>query len=259
MADTKISGLTASSAPAGTDEFAVSDGTATSKKMTLAQIDTFVTTAPAFAAGSGTAGSWPTLGSGTVLTAPIAGTIERDATNLYGCTDDGNRGIIPVKHFIRADATRTFTSTTASQAIFTSPANGRITLETGLYRVHGLLVFTGMSTTSGNLALSLIGAGTATVAAYLWHVIGQDIATATAGAVGGSMSATAASPASAVTAGAAAALVLQPNGTFEVTGAGTMIPSITMVTASASVLSIGSYLMFERLGSTTVVSVGQWD
>jgi hypothetical protein len=39
-----------------------------------------------------------------------------------------------------------------------------------------------------------------------------------------------------------------------------MIPSITIVTAVANqILAIGSYMMFERIGSTSVVSVGQWD
>jgi hypothetical protein len=263
MADAKVSALTgiASGLLATGDKFPVADASdlTVSYSATAGNIKTFVNTAPVFAAGSASAGTWPLFTAGTLLTTPEDGAVEMDADCFYLTTDAGNRGYIPVRHFIRADATRTFTSNTSAQAIFTSPANGRITLETGLYRMQGLLAFTSMSTTSGNLSLSLIGAGTATISAYLWHVIGQDVATATAGAVGGSWSATAASPASAATAGAAAALILQTNGTFEVTAAGTLIPSITMVTGSASVLSIGSYLMIERMGSTSVVSVGQWD
>lgn len=42
MADTPISGLTAASALTGTEEFAISDGTATSKAATAAQIKTYI-------------------------------------------------------------------------------------------------------------------------------------------------------------------------------------------------------------------------
>jgi hypothetical protein len=260
VADTKISGLTASSAPAGTDEFAVSDGTATSKKMTLAQVQTFVTTSPVFAAGSATAGSWPKLTSGTLQTTPDAGSLEMDANCLYGTTDAGNRGVIPVRHIIRADATRTFTSAVTSQVIFTSPANGRITLETGTYRIQGFLALTSMSATSGNMLINLLGAGTATVGAWLWQVWGNDANPGGAGAaVGGSYSASSSTTGSCVTAATAASVGVRLDGTFEVTAAGTLIPSLSLLTAAAAVLSIGSYLMLERLGSTSLVSIGQWD
>lgn len=258
MADTKISALTQDTVPAGTDEVPVNQA-GTSKRLTLANLKTFIANATLFGAGSASAGSWPKLTAGTLMTTAEAGALELDANNLYGTTDAGNRGIIPIRHFIRADATRTFISNATSQAIFTSPTNGRITLETGLYRVQGILSFSAMSATSGNLLVNLLGAGTATVAAWLWIADGQDGATATAAASSGSAMVTSTSPASIVTAGTGTALQLSINGTFEVTGAGTMIPSITMVTASASVLAIGSYLLLERMGSTTVVSVGQWD
>lgn len=253
MADTKISALTADSSPSGAEEFAVNQA-GTSKKITLDQIKTFP-----FPAGSASAGSWPTIESGTLLTTPEAGAIERDTTNLYGTVDAGNRGYIPCRHFIRADATRTFTSNTSSQALFTSPTNGRITLETGLYRIEGLLAFTAMSATSGNLLVNLLGAGTATVGAWLWQAVGADLASGTAGAASNSWMVTSTSPASIVTAGTGTALIVNLQGTFEVTGAGTMIPSMTLVTAASAVVSIGSYLMLERMGSTSVVSVGQWD
>lgn len=258
MADTKISALTAVGTAAGTDEFAVNQA-GTSKKMTLTQMEQFVLTSPVFAAGTASANTWPKLTAGTLLTTPEAGALELDANNLYGTTDAGNRGYIPICHFIRADSTRTFTSNTSSQAIFTSPTNGRITLETGLYRVQGVLYFTSMSATSGNLLVNLLGAGTATVAAWMWMGLGVDTAAGTVLAGGGVPVITSTSAASIVPATTATAMGVCISGSFEVTGAGTMIPAITMVTASASVLAIGSYLMFERMGSTSVVSVGQWD
>lgn len=258
MADTKISALTAAGAAAAANEIPINEA-GTSKKVTAAQLKTLITTAPAFAAGTASANSHPKLTAGTLLTTPEVGALELDANALYGTTDAGNRGIIPIRHFIRAEATRTFTSNTTSQALFTSPANGRLTLETGLYRVEGVLYFTAMSATSGNLLLNLLGAGTAVTAAWLWDAIAVDGAAATAAAKTGSTVITSSSPASVAVAGTATALGVTILGTFEVTTAGTLIPSMTMVTASASVLAIGSYLAFERMGSTTVVSVGQWD
>jgi len=116
-----------------------------------------------------------------------------------------------------------------------------------------------MSATSGNAAIDILGAGTATCAAWLWHAVGVDGATATAATQTGSTTVTQQSVASIVTAGTGTAMTVNLRGTFEVTGAGTIIPSLTLVTANAAVVAIGSYIKFNRIGSTSVVSVGQWD
>jgi hypothetical protein len=117
VADAKISALAAAAAALGTHEFAVNEAGA-SKKVTSAQVKTLVNTAPAFAAGSATAGSWPTLASGTLLTTPEDGALEFDADCFYATTDAGNRGVVAVRHIIRADATRTFTSVTPARRPF---------------------------------------------------------------------------------------------------------------------------------------------
>lgn len=93
MADTKVSALTAVSSVTGTQEFPANDG-GVSKKATAAQIKTYVNTAPSFAAGSASAGSWPVLASGTLLTTAEAGAIERDADVFYATPDAGNRGVL---------------------------------------------------------------------------------------------------------------------------------------------------------------------
>jgi len=269
MADVKISALTAAGSALTTQEFPANES-GTTKKVTGAQLKTLMSasptlvtptlSAPVISAGSASAASWPTLASGTLLTTAEAGAIERDADCFYGTTDAGNRGYIPVRHFIRADGTRTFTSNTSAQAIFTTPANGRITLETGAYIVDGLLVFTSMSGTGGNLLLNLLGTGTATVGAWLWYAVGLDTTTpTTAAAAVGALMTTSSSAASIFTAQTGTGLIIQFKGTFEVTGAGTMIPSITMANAASTVVSIGSYISLERIGSTSVTSVGQWD
>ena len=112
-----------------------------------------------FDAGSASAGSWPQLTAGSLLTTAEVGALELDATNLYGTTDAGNRGYIGIYHFIRADGTRTLPNDTNENAIFNSPANGRITLETGVYRFQAQIFVTAMSATTGNALIDWLGAG----------------------------------------------------------------------------------------------------
>ncbi len=200
------------------------------------------------------------LTSGTAMTTPSAGAIEMDANCFYGTTDTGNRGYIPVRHFIRCDSTRTLPNDTNENAIFNSPANGRITLETGTYFFEALIRVTSMSATSGNALVDWLGAGTATAGAWNWWVTALDnTAPETPATNQGSFRVTQDSTASVATAGTGTALGIYARGTFEVTVAGTMIPSIDQVTAAAGIVAIGSYFVCERIGSTSVASVGQWD
>lgn len=259
MADTKVSALTAVATPAGTDEFPVNQS-GTSKKETLAQIKTFVNTAPSFAAGSATAGSWPVLASGTLLTTAEAGAIERDNNVFYLTTDAGNRGVAPAIHFIRQAASRTLTSATGDQKLFNSVTNGRLTLETGTYKFECFFGLTGMSATSGNAYFDILGGGTATLADILYIATGRDNASdAAGGTITGSINTNAQSSAALVTAGTATAMQALIRGTFEVTAAGTIIPSVGLLTAAAATVIAGTYFQCYRIGAAGVVSVGQWD
>jgi hypothetical protein len=258
MADTKISAATAVATPAGTDEFATHQGGA-SKRTTLAQIKTFANTAPVFAAGTASAGTHPVFTGGTVLTTPEDGAVEFDGTNFFGTVDAGNRGYIPVRHFIRCSAAQTLTDTTAAQNIFDSPANGTITLETGVYLFEALIALTGMSATSGNAQI-LFG-GTGTFGDWLWSVAGIDAAdNQTLVDMDNPFIITNASAASVVSAGTGAALRLILRGSFECSSAGTLIPQIDLVTGGVTpTVAAGSYFLLERMcASGSVNSLGQW-
>ena len=260
MADTSIANLTAASTLTGTEEIPLSDGSGTTKACTAQQIKDFVEVAPVFAAGSATAGSWPKLTSGTLQTTPDAGSIEMNVHAIYMTHDAGNRGAVSICHYIRAATSRSLTSSTAEQALFNSPTNGRITLEVGLYFFEGMLYLTGMSGTSGNAAFDIVGAGTAATADWLWHAVGIDNTTPTSAATQtGTFSITQQSAASMVTAGTGTGMGAELRGTFEVTTAGTLIPSVTLVTASAATLAAGSYVMLRRMGAPNYTNVGQWD
>lgn len=198
--------------------------------------------------------------AGTVPTTPNDGDIFADANCLYGCTDAGNPGVIPITHIIRADSTVTQANDANAHAIFTTPTNGRLTLETGTYYFEGMMSWSSMSATSGNIGVDILGAGTASTGGWLWRIWGQDAASGTIGGVSGIWANTSTGAAvGSVTAATAVVCNLAFSGTVEVTGAGTMIPTQTLANAAAAVLAIGSYIMFKRMGSTSMTSVGQWD
>lgn len=260
MADTKIGNLPTDVVTlAGGDKFAIADVSALTIDTfcTADEIKTFVTTDPNFAAGSAAAGTWPNLASGTLLTTAEAGAIERDANCFYLCTDAGNRGVVPIIHFIRCDATRTLPNNTNENAIFNSPTNGTLTLETGCYLFEMMAIVTAMSGTTGNATVHILGAGTATMAAWLWRFSGIDNSTPGT-SVDDDSQYIVVEDSLVLTTATGTAMRFQAKGTFEVTGAGTIIPSIDLVTAAAAVVSIGSHFMCYRIGSTSVVSVGQW-
>lgn len=166
----------------------------------------------------------------------------------------------PKRHFIRADVDRTLPNDLNLNALFNSPANGRLTLPVGVYTFEGLFIISGMSATSGNALINLLGAGTATVGSWMWYLSGVDNSTpATISADLTPYFQTNATAASAVTAGTGTAMRFHVRGSFEVTAPGTFIPSIDLVTAAAAVVQDGSFFMVERLGDNGLVSFGDWD
>lgn len=168
-------------------------------------------------------------------------------------------GVVPVRHYIRAATARTLPNDTNENALFNSPANGRITLVTGVYLFESLLRITSMSATSGNALLDWLGAGTATMANWNWVGFGADQSTLTTPyTVLGVHPAQQDSGASFVTAGTGTSLSAYVYGCVECTAGGTLIPSIDLVTAAAASLNVGSHFIIERIGATGAVSVGPW-
>lgn len=200
--------------------------------------------------------------AGTNLTTAEDGAIEMDADCFYACTDAANRGYLPVVHMIRQNANRAnFANNTNQQAIFDSVAGGTLTLETGVYEFEGVIQIQGMSGTSGNLKFSLIGAGGATLTQVLYVAVAMDAAVDTLTAWSGVAEIVSTQVATNIaTASTATVCTFTVKGTFKVTGAGSIIPSVAQTTAinnSANTLA-GSFFKVNRMGSTTVLSVGQW-
>lgn len=183
-----------------------------------------------------------------------------DLTASYSVTLEKLGEWINAQHVIRQAATYTLTSSTAQQKLFNSVTNGTLTLPTGTYLFESVIALTSMSATSGNGAFSVKGAGTAVLSDVLYHTVGVDGAAATAATQTGSttVATTGTSAASVVTAGTGTAMTMRHHGTFEVTTTGTIIPSISLVTAAAAVVTAGSYFKCQRVGDINMVSQGDW-
>lgn len=157
----------------------------------------------------------------------------------------------------RQHAAYTLTSTTAVQQLFNSSANGRLTLPVGTYRFHALYQLTGMSTALGNnSAFSL--AGSATLANVMMYTVGVDSSSAAQNQSGGMTTSAAfsGSQQGTTTSSVQSCLV---EGSFEVTVAGTIIPSVALVAAAAAVVTAGSFLEVWAVGATTLTTIGAWD
>ena len=202
-----------------------------------------------------------TLQPGTNMTTPSDGSFEMDADVLYFTHDVGNRGVVVNTQIIRQHADRAvFATGTAQQAIFNSVTNGTLTLETGTYYFETLFQIKATSASSGNLKFSLAGAGGATLAniLYVTQAIDAAVDTLTAPSMLVEIVSTqvVTNIATATTATVTTVLV---KGSFEVTVAGTIIPSVAQTTSvGTAVTTAGSYFNCNRVGAATMVSVGQW-
>jgi len=157
------------------------------------------------------------------------------------------------------DTAYTLVSQTAAQKLFNNSTNGALTLATGWYRFTAVIGITGLSATSGNGQFQILGGGTATLGGVLYSAVGIDGLSATAATQTGSWAVTSNSPASIMTAGTAASLMMNIEGTFEVTATGTIIPSIALVTAAAGSVVVGSFFECHRVGAAGAnVSTGSW-
>jgi hypothetical protein len=214
-------------------------------------------TAPVISATTTSAGTAAKLTSGTVMTTAEAGALEYDGTVFYQTTNASNRGLSPAVMMCRLHSAYTLTSTTSVQQLFNSSTNGRLTLPVGTYRLDCLFSLSSMSATSGNGAFSL--AGTATLANVLMYAQGRDGSINTVATLDGTMSNAAAFPNPMHTGQAATSLQTHIMGSFEVTVAGTIIPSFALNTAAAAIVAAGSYFECWSVGATTATTIGEWD
>jgi hypothetical protein len=167
---------------------------------------------------------------------------------------------IAAGQFCRLNADYTLTSQTAAQKLFNASTNGALTLPVGMYEIEAVITITGMSGTSGNGAFSLLGAGTAVLANQEIAAVGLDATTQVTGAaVGGAvLNQVSAFTTNTVTAATGTAMGFTLKGMFDVTTAGTIIPSIALVTAAAAVVKKGSFFKVSKIAAAAAVTLGNW-
>ncbi len=163
-----------------------------------------------------------------------------------------------VTYWVYPDAAYTLTSTTAMQKLFNIGTNGALTLEKGLYQYSAIFNISSMSITSGNANFDVLGAGTAVLARPRIFTVGKET-TGSVGALSGVGGALTATTTGVVTAATAATVNFTVDGFFEVTTAGTIIPSIGLATAAAASVSASSSFFIRQVSAKTgMTSVGPW-
>jgi hypothetical protein len=205
-----------------------------------------------------------TTSAGAVMTVPDDGSFEYDGLVFYATPNANNRGVTVNEHFVARTGTKTMTSNTSFQAVFSGGSGG---LTNGALTVNGStsyyfecsLNLSSMSSSSGNLGFSIVGAGTATFTSAAWHAFGLDATTQTTGAaIGGSFSAAAGATGNISTAATGTSYSVFIKGIFRINDAGTIIPSVRLTTASAAVVGANCWFKCNAIGTNTVVSVGNW-
>lgn len=156
-------------------------------------------------------------------------------------------------------ANYTLTSATTAQKLFNWSTNGALSLAAGTYRFSCSLLLTSMSTTSGSAKFDLKGAGSA----IFGKMSMQDFGSRGTVAVGGTTATSGTASDVPISGGAlasvatSAALRASIHGTFEITTAGTIIPSIALDVAAPAVVNAGSYFECIYLGPTAALG-GTW-
>jgi len=166
-------------------------------------------------------------------------------------------GGVSAYHWMMLTADYTLTSTTSAQKAFNTTTNGTLTLPTGVYMFDCFLYLTTMSATSGNAAFSF--AGTAVTDRFGYYASGVDDSSPL-GALSqtGSGSVTNTSTASIVVAGTGTGMITKISGMFRVSTGGTIIPSLSLVTATTAVVKSGSWFRIAKIGDSSETSKGAW-
>ena len=204
--------------------------------------------------------------TGTNLTTPAAGACEYDGKVFYATPIANNRAVSVIEHFVARTGTKTMTSNTSLQSIFNNTTgtggltSGALTVGASTsYFFEMSINVSVMSATTGNFGFSILGAGTATFTSAAWHAFGLDSTNQQTGAnTGTTWQSTAGATGNIITAAVGTSASAIVKGIFRINGAGTIIPSIQLTTASAAVIGVNTWFKCYPVGTDTVVSVGNW-
>jgi hypothetical protein len=219
------------------------------------------------ALGAGTASIAPldfNPSSAVLKTVNLSGDMEvSSGGHLYYSFWDEIRGVVSAEQFLTNTSTYTLTSTVSSQKLFNvgplSGNAGALTVKPSTtYFFECMFSLTSMSATSGSARFDLKGAGTAGVSSAAYSSNGIDTTSITAsGALSGVFSNSIIST-ELVTSATGTGMWVQIKGIFRTnTTAGTIIPSIQLVTAAAAIVGVNSFFRVYPIGSNTANYQGQ--
>lgn len=191
-----------------------------------------------------------------------AATVSDDGIIRSATNSGANAVSVPLVNWLMQTADHTLTSTTAEQKAFNTTTNGRLTLPTGVYYFDCWLYLLSMSGTAGNLAFDPIGAGSAVTDRWGYTAVGVDNASPLANSGGqtisGSASVSQQSETNVVGVQTGTGLQVRLSGMFRVSTEGTIIPSVSLVTAAAALVKAGSWFRIEKIGESSETTVGAW-
>lgn len=189
-----------------------------------------------------------------------AATVDDDGVIRSATNSGANAVSVPLVNYLYQNADYTLSSVTTEQKLFNQTTNGALSLPTGFYRFACWFYLTTMSATSGNAAFDPIGGGTAVCSDFAYDSYGLDNNTQPNAvlAISGVGSVTQQSAVNVVVAGTGTGMRVRLQGVFRIDTAGTIIPSITLVTASAAVCKAGSNFIIEKIGEASENTVGNW-
>jgi len=206
--------------------------------------------------------------AGAIMTTPTAGALELDSNVFYATPVASQRGVMPAEQFIlMPNAGRVLTQNTSAQAVFDNPTNGQITLAgSTTYQFEGLYVISNTASPSTAHSLSVLFGlgGTLTSIAYIADVT-TSVGAPTAGAttvyrnLGTAVTALQVTPAGTTT--NTEVIVIRLMGTVRTNAAGTFTPQVqynTNAPTGISTVLVNSYFKIMSMGTSSVISVGNW-
>lgn len=173
----------------------------------------------------------------------------------FNSSGNPHTGQVTADAVIRQNATYTLTSQTAAQKLFNAVANGTITLPVGAYQFECEFALASMSTGSSSFGFAFGGAATRT---EFWTAEAVKAVFATATSPQRTWNTTANT--AIATASTAANGHARIRGTVHITVAGTLIPQVSLGTAAAAVVQIGSWFRIAPLSVTAALTSagGPW-
>lgn len=251
----------ASIADGTTVEYAIEDGT--DRETGTGVVGGTSTTMTRVLSASSTGSLLNLSGIAKVFLTPIAKTLvaqnENESIRAHN-NAAANDCSVPLVNYLYQNADYTLSNVATEQKIFNQTTNGTLTLPTGFYRFKTFFFLTTMSATSGSAGFDPIGAGTAVCSDFAYDSYGLDNSTQPNAvlAISGVGSVTQQSGANIVLAGTGTGMRVSIQGVFRIDTAGTIIPSLTLVTAAAAVLKAGSHFIIEKIGEASENTVGAW-